>query len=266
MTKQKTLVLGLLILGEWLFLLGASKPRVDNFEKKAPVFEIKIVRVFPHDRQAFTQGLVFHQGFLYEGTGLYGQSGLRQVNLETGKVIKNHRLPGHLFGEGITIWKDQLIQLTWQNRIGLVYQRDSFKVLKTFTYPGEGWGLTHNGKELIISDGSDTLRFWDPSSYKEVRRIKVQDQGRPVVNLNELEYIQGEIWANVFLTDRIVRISPESGRVTGWIDLTGLLSREEQSPQTDVLNGIAYDAQKNRIFVTGKYWPKLFEIKINEKK
>lgn len=258
--------IGLLFLGSLLFFLTTVMSKADSVEKRAPVFGVKIVNVFPHDRRAYTQGLVFHQGFLYEGTGIKGESSLRQVELETGRIIKMHRLPDHLFGEGITVWKDRLIQLTWQNRLGLVYKRDSFRLLKTFSYLTEGWGLTHNGRELIMSDGSDTLRFLDPSDYKEVRRIKVHDQGRSIVNLNELEYIQEEIWANVFQTDWIVRIDPETGRVTGWIDLSGLLSREDQIPAVDVLNGIAYDAQTNRIFVTGKYWPKCFEIKIGKEK
>jgi len=266
MTKQRAWVFSLLMIGGWLFFLEASEPIAHGFEKRAPVFEIKIVRIFPHDRRAFTQGLVFHQGFLYEGTGILGESSLRKVDLETGRIIKIYRLPNDLFGEGLTVWKDQLIQLTWKNRLGLVYRRDSFRLLKTFSYLTEGWGLTHNGKELIMSDGSNTLIFLDPVRYKAVRRIKVHDHGQPIGHLNELEYIQGEIWANVFQTDWIVCISPETGRVTGWIDLRGLLSREDQFPGVDVLNGIAYDSQNDRIFVTGKNWPKLFEIKINKDK
>jgi glutamine cyclotransferase len=267
MTKKNFIILGgLVIAGGLLFCIITLNPDAYSFVKSSPVFGVRVVGEFPHDPRAFTQGLVFYQGVLYEGTGLYGESSVRQVELETGRIIKNRRLPAHFFGEGITLWKDQLIQLTWKNGLGLVYQRNSFKLLKSFSYPGEGWGITHNGKELIISDGSETLRFWDPSHYREVRRLKVHDRGSPVRHLNELEYIQGEIWANVFQTDRIVRISPESGEVRSWLDLKGLLSREGQNAEADVLNGIAYDVEKNRIFVTGKNWPKLFEIEVGREK
>jgi glutaminyl-peptide cyclotransferase len=226
------------------------------------IYGYKIVRIYPHDPQAYTQGLVFNNGFLYEGTGLEGKSSLRKVELKTGKILKIHHLPDSWFGEGVTLWKDQLIQLTWKNRIGLIYDRKSFKLLKTFPYPTEGWGLTQNGRDLILSDGTDTLTFLDPKTLAEKKQVRVHDRGSPVRNLNELEYVRGEILANVYQTDWIVRISPETGQVTGWIDCRRLLPEADRKKGAEVLNGIAYDAQKDRLFVTGKFWPKLFEIKL----
>lgn len=220
----------------------------------------KIVRTYPHDPDAYTQGLVYSGGFLYESTGREGHSSLRKVELSTGKVLRRVDLPGSYFGEGIVLWKDKIIQLTWQSRIGFVYDRETFKQLRSFTYSREGWGITHDGKRLIMSDGSASLFFWDPETLKEIGRLDVSDKGSAVPNLNELEYIRGEIYANVFQTDRIARISPTTGHVLGWIDLTGLLSGSEKS-RADVLNGIAYDAKQNRLFITGKLWPKLFEIR-----
>ena len=227
-----------------------------------PVFSYKVINTFPHDPRAFTQGLVFHQGFLYEGTGLSGKSSLRKVELETGRIVKRYRLPDRLFGEGITLWQNNLIQLTWKSRTGFVYDRGTFRLLKKFTYPTEGWGITQDGKHLIMSDGTSFLYFLDPYDFKVVKRIQVHDRGFFITQLNELEYIQGDIFANVYRSDRIVRISPETGRVTGWIDLQGLLPVKDRTQGVDVLNGIAYDAHEDRIFVTGKYWPKLFEIRM----
>jgi len=221
----------------------------------------KIVHTYPHDPQAYTQGLIYHEGFLYESTGLFGKSSLRKVELTTGKVLQRIDLPEAYFGEGIVLWKDKLIQLTWQSKIGFVYDRATFKQLSTFTYSREGWGITHDGKHLIESDGSSTLYFWDPETFKEIRHLDVDDKGVPVSNLNELEYIRGEIYANQYQTDRIARISPTTGHVIAWIDLRGLLTSAERS-QTDVLNGIAYDEKQNRLFITGKQWPKLFEIEM----
>jgi glutamine cyclotransferase len=259
-SRWKIRTAGFLFLG--LFLFFVFNPKVWSSEKQTPVFGYQVIRVFPHDPQAFTQGLVFHQGFLYEGTGLLGRSSLRQVELKTGKIIKQVSLPEYLFGEGVTIWEDKIIQLTWKSQVGFVYDRRSFRLLKKFFYPTEGWGLTQDGKHLIMSDGSSFLYFLDPNNFKVLRRIQVRSGGLPVSFLNELEFIQGEIYANVFLTDRIVRIAPESGRVTGWIDLQGLLPAEDRRQGADVLNGIAYDPLGYRIFVTGKLWPKLFEIRL----
>ncbi len=228
-----------------------------------PVYGYQIVRSYPHDPQAFTQGLAYHDGHLYEGTGLAGQSSIRKVKLESGEVVQIQRLDPQYFGEGIAIWQNALVQLTWQSEIGFVYDRATFQRTRTFTYRGEGWGLTQDGKRLIMSDGQPDgmLRFIDPASMKETGRLAVRDGGRPVVGLNELEVVKGEIYANVWQTERIARISPSTGRVTGWIDLSGLLSPREAAG-VDVLNGIAYDAGRDRLFVTGKLWPKLFEIKV----
>jgi glutaminyl-peptide cyclotransferase len=222
----------------------------------------RVVHVYPHDRQAFTQGLIYLDSHLYESTGLQGQSSLRMVDLETGKVLQHADLPEKYFGEGLAPWGSTLIQLTWQSHTALVYDRFSFRVLRTFNYPGEGWGLTEDGKNLILSDGTATLRFLDPATFQEVRRITVRSNGEQVNKLNALEFIHGEIYANIWYSDRIARISPASGKVLGWIDLGGLLPKEERTTADAVLNGIAYDAQQDRLFVTGKLWPRLFEIKI----
>ncbi len=218
-----------------------------------------IVRAYPHDPAAFTQGLVYADGVLYESTGLYGRSSLRRVALETGEVLQQRDLPAEYFGEGLALFDGRLIQLTWQNNIGFVYDAASFALQQTWTYPTEGWGLTHDGTHLIMSDGSATLRFLDPRTFQAQREVLVTDGGRPVGWLNELEYVNGEVFANVWQTDWIARIDPQTGRVLGWIDLSGLLAPEERQG-ADVLNGIAYDAQNGRLFVTGKLWPKLFEI------
>jgi glutamine cyclotransferase len=222
----------------------------------------QVVNTYPHDPGAFTQGLVYEDGFLYEGTGLNGNSSLRKVALETGEVVQSHDLADEYFGEGIAIFGDKIMQLTWQSHIGFIYDKASFEQLGEFEYPTEGWGLTQDGSRLILSDGTATLRFLDPQTLQEMGAIEVRDAGSPVTQLNELEYIHGEIYANIWQTDFIARISPETGQVLGWINLAGLLSPEERQPPTDVLNGIAYDAAGDRLFVTGKRWPKLFEIKI----
>jgi glutamine cyclotransferase len=228
----------------------------------APVYGFRIVNAYPHDRAAFTQGLVFANDRLYEGTGLYGRSSLREVDLETGRVLRKRQLPDALFGEGITFSRGRLVQLTWRAHLGLVVDEQTFALVRTFHYPTEGWGITFDGQLLIMSDGSATLHFLQPEDFRIVRQIHVNDSQRPVNDLNELEYVRGEIYANVWKTNRIARIDPNSGRVVGWIDLTGLLSDEQRLPSTDVLNGIAYDARHNRLFVTGKLWPKLFEIEL----
>lgn len=231
-----------------------------------PVYGYTVLKTFPHDPGAFTQGLVYYKdNILYEGTGMWGESSLRKVDLLTGKVLQIHRLPEEIFGEGITLWKDTIVQLTWQHRKGFVYDRETFTLLREFSYPTEGWGITHDGTHLIMSDGSATLFVWDPETFQEIKRIEVRDERGPVVRLNELEYIHGLIYANVWQTDRIAIIQPESGRVVGWIDLSGLLSPQDRSAKVDVLNGIAYDAQGDRLFVTGKYWPKLFQIQLIKK-
>ena len=228
-----------------------------------PVTGYQIVRTYPHDPAAFTQGLVYLDGVLYEGTGLHGRSTIRKVKLENGEVLQIKKNEDRHFGEGIAVVGNELFQLTWQTGIGFVYDRTTFDRTRTFNYHGEGWGLTYDGTRLIMSDGSQTgtLRFIDPKTLKETGRLQVRDGSSAVANLNELEFVKGEILANVWLTDRIARINPKTGQVTGWIDLAGLLPRSEQV-QDAVMNGIAYDAAGDRLFVTGKLWPKLFEIRL----
>jgi glutamine cyclotransferase len=231
-----------------------------------PNYGYEVVRTYPHDALAFTQGLFFLDGHLYESTGLEGRSSVRKVRLDDGAVIQKHDLPRQYFGEGIVAWKDRIIGLTYRSQTGFVYDLATFKPLRQFKYRGEGWGLTHDGKRLIMSDGTAELRFWDPETLQETGRLKVTHRGQPVASLNELEWVKGEIFANVWQTDLIARIDPRSGHVTGWIDLTGLLPASDRiQGYTDVLNGIAYDAAGDRLFVTGKRWPKLFEIRIVRK-
>jgi glutaminyl-peptide cyclotransferase len=236
-------------------------PPLPPVGSKAPVWSYRVVHAYPHDRRAFTQGLGFQDGVLYEGTGLNGASTLRRVDLATGRVLQQVALPPEHFGEGITLWQSSLLQLTWQSHLGFVYDRATFKPVRTFRYEGEGWGLTHDTANIIMSDGSASLRFLDPATFAERRRLLVTDAGVPIKDLNELEYVDGEIYANVWQTDFVARISPSNGRVLGWIPLRDLLSPAERS-SADVLNGIAYDSAARRLFVTGKLWPKLFEIRV----
>ncbi len=239
-----------------LFYRDSKNPEIPT------TYTYKVVNTVPHDRNAFTQGLVFEDGVLYEGTGLYGRSTLRKVELETGSVLQMHQLLTKFFGEGITIYGDNIIQLTYKENIGFVYNKDTFELLRKFNYPTEGWGITHDGSHLIMSDGTPTLYFLDPETFEQVSRIKVYDHNIPVWGLNELEYVEGQIYANIWPTERIARIAPETGRVIGWIDMKGLLAQQDYSWPVDVLNGIAYDHKNGRLFVTGKFWPKLFEIKL----
>ena len=226
-----------------------------------PVHGFKVVKSYPHDRQAFTQGLEFVDGVLYESTGLNGRSGIRKVNLATGEVLQVQPLDPAYFGEGITVWKNRILQLTWQSGLGFVYDRQTLQQQRTFRYSGEGWGLTHDDTRLFMSDGTETLRVLDPETQRQVGSLTVKDAGRPVPRLNELEYVKGEIFANVWQSDRVAVISPSTGRVTSWIDLTGLLDPRERVGDA-VLNGIAYDAKSDRLFVTGKLWPRIFEIQV----
>jgi glutaminyl-peptide cyclotransferase len=230
-----------------------------------PVDGYEIINVYPHDKTSFTEGLVYDGKILYESAGLYDSSTLRQVDLTTGRILKQYRLPDDFFGEGITTWKDQLIQLTWQSGIGVVYNKSSFNQIRSFSYSGEGWGITSDSQRLIMSDGSDTLYFLNPDTFEDIGSVRVKDNGNPVGQLNELEHIKGNVYANIYLTSRIAIISPKTGEVTGWIDLQGLVDRENQLGQVDVLNGIAYEADKDLLIVTGKFWPELFEIKIQSK-
>lgn len=224
----------------------------------------QVVNTYPHDREAFTQGLEYRNGFLYEGTGLHGRSTLRKVKLETGVVLQKLSLPAHFFGEGISVLGDRIVQLTWQSEVGFVWGLQDFKLQRQFSYRGEGWGLTTDGRHLYFSDGTNQIRVLDGQTLAETRRIRVLENGRPLKDLNELEWVEGEILANVWQTDRIVKINPLTGRVTGSIDLTGILPAPERAG-TDVLNGIAYDAAGKRLFVTGKLWPKLFHIRLVKK-
>lgn len=227
-----------------------------------PQYTYRIINRFPHDDQAFTQGLVYENGRLYESTGRRGQSTLREVDLETGVVHHMRAILPDYFGEGIAIVNERVMMLTWQAHIGLVYDKHSFDRLGTFNYPNEGWGLAYDGESLIMSDGSALLRFLDPQDFTEIRRIEVLDNGTPVIMLNELEYVQGEIFANVWKSNRIARIDPQTGEVTAWIDMNGLLDYDELDNPVDVLNGIAYDLSSDYLLVTGKLWPYLFEVDI----
>ena len=229
-------------------------------------YTYQVVHTYPHDSAAFTQGLLFLDGFLYEGTGLPGRSSIRKVKLETGEVVQQRDVPAPHFGEGIAVWKDRLVELTWQSEKGFLYDLATFEPKREFPYPGEGWGLTCDGQRFIMSDGSAQLRFLDPVTMLETSRITVNDDAGSVSQLNELEWVKGEIWANVWKQERIVRIDPKTGNVTGRIDLRGLLPLAQRPDPDAVLNGIAYDSQGGRIFVTGKLWPKLFEIRVIQQK
>jgi len=229
---------------------------------RAPVDTFRVVKAYPHDQAAYTQGLIYRNGFLFESTGLNGRSSLRRVRLETGEVLQQHRVDRAYFAEGLAEWNGQLVQLTWQSNIAFVYDLASFAPRRTLAYSGEGWGLTRDQQGFILSDGSEYLRFLHPDTFREVRRITVTDAGVPVRDLNELEFVGGEIYANVWHSDRIARISPESGRVLRWIDLRGLMSSGYRLDSEAVLNGIAYDTMNRRLFVTGKLWPRLFHIEI----
>lgn len=238
------------------------------FAAGVPVYGYEVVHAFPHDRHAFTEGLFYLNGFLYESTGRTQESSVRKVKLETGELLQLHQLPGQYFGEGIVKWNDKLYQLTWQTGVGFIYDFSTFAVKGEFHYPGEGWAFTTDGKQIYMDDGSAQIRIWDPETLKETGRITVTDEGRPVEKLNELEWVKGEIFANIWETNRIARIDPKTGKVVGWIDLTGLLKPGDIDPEhagVNVLNGIAYDAARDRLFVTGKCWPKVFEIKLVRK-
>jgi glutaminyl-peptide cyclotransferase len=252
-------------LGAAPLILPTHTPAATPAARSVTYYGYEIVNQFPHDPEAFTQGLVYDDGWLYESTGLYGRSSLRRVDLETGEVDLLLDLPADYFGEGITIWQDRIIQLTWREKTGFIYDKESFDLLGTFSYETEGWGLTHDGQRLIVTDGSAHLYFWDPETLTEIDRVTVVDErGNPVLRLNELAYSEGELYANVWQTDRIVRIDPETGYVTGWIDLSGLLDGVPLTGPIDVLNGVTIDEENGRLFVTGKLWPLVFEIELVE--
>jgi glutaminyl-peptide cyclotransferase len=243
--------------------LGASS----GSASETMTYGYKVKNTYPHDPSAFTQGLVYLDGVLYEGTGLRGRSNLRRVELESGRVLQRTDLLPMFFGEGIAVLGEHIYQLTWTSGVGFVYDKKTMTLLREFRFGvQEGWGMTHDGKSLIVSDGSPNLYYWDPETLRETKRIVVRDGTTPVERLNELEYIDGEIYANIWQEDRIARISPETGQVLAWIDLTDLLAPADRSGHEDVLNGIAYDPAGKRLFVTGKLWPKLFEIELVPRK
>ena len=250
-----------------VFFLPAISAQNSSTEMKqdVPVYTYFIVNSIPHDPNAFTQGLVYHNGYLYESTGRHGASSLRKVDIVTGGIIQNYNLPEQYFAEGITIFDKRIIQLTWQSYTGFVYDLQTLLLQEEFYYNTEGWGLTHNGKSLIMSDGTATLYFMDPETFAIQKELKVYDHNGPIINLNELEYIKGEIFANIFASNRIARIDPETGKVLAWIDLAGMQTLASQNYAVDVLNGIAYDDEKDRLFVTGKLWPSIYEIKLIRK-
>lgn len=252
------LLMSLLFLSGQGFAGGGFQPAGNTI----PVYGYEVVRSYPHDPGAFTQGLVYADGFLYESTGLRGRSTLRKVELETGRVLRRVALPRQYFGEGLTLWQNELVQLTWKAGVGLVYDLGTLKPKHSFRYAGQGWGLTHDGSRLIMSDGSSFLRFFDPETHEEIGRIQVREAERPLGRLNELEWVRGEVWANVWQTDRIARVCPDTGQVLGWIDLSGLREAENSPGQELVLNGIAFDLQSGRLFVTGKSWTRLYQIRV----
>lgn len=241
----------------------STAPSATAAGPSAPFYGFLAVNSFPHDPQAFTQGLIYRDGFLYESTGLNGKSSIRKVTLETGQVVQKKDVEQKYFAEGLTDWNGRLLQLTWQTNVGFVYDMAKFDLQQTFKYTGEGWGITHDDKRLIMSDGTARLRFLDPMTFAETGSVNVTDGGRPVDQLNELEFVNGEVYANVWQTERIAIIAPDSGHVTAWLDLTGLRSNGGRAGD-DVMNGIAYDAAGDRLFVTGKLWPQLFQIRVRK--
>lgn len=249
-----------------LFLLASiSAFGAGRSEATAVSYSYHVIHAYPHDPKAFTQGLIYLNGYLYESTGLNGHSSLRKVNLHTGAVLQSYDLPSQYFGEGLTDWKNALIQLTWKAQTGFVYDRRTFRLLRTVHYMGEGWGLTQDGVHIILSDGSSSLRFLDPQTFEVVKTLAASDNGVEVHDLNELEYVHGRIFANIWQTDLIAVISPQNGDVLAWINLSGLRPASVRGNSDAVLNGIAFDAARNRLFVTGKLWPKLFEIELIRK-
>jgi glutaminyl-peptide cyclotransferase len=241
-----------------------SSPSVSGQDRVVPVFSATVVNIYPHDPEAFTQGLEFYRNYLYESTGIAGQSNLRRVALESGKVLKKIDLSPEFFGEGLTVFRGKIYQLTWLSKKGLIYDLQTFRTVGSFHYQTEGWGFTHDNKFLIMSDGTNRLQFIEPTTFQVARTIDVYAGKEAVANLNELEYIDGQIYANVWHSHRIARIDPASGEVRSWIDLAPLAVREQRGPE-DVLNGIAYDQEKRRLFVTGKHWAHLIEVKIEKK-
>jgi glutamine cyclotransferase len=247
----------------WLSIICTAMAR--PLVAAVPIYDVVVVHAYPHDTSAFTEGLFYLNGYLYESTGLESHSSIRKVRLDTGAVVQKIDIPAQYFGEGIVNWQGRLISLTWKSQIGFVFDLATLKLEKSFQYEGEGWALTQDGRQLIMSDGTPELRFLNPTTLRETRRLQVTLNGTPLRNVNELEWVNGEIYANVWQSDRIVRIDPRSGDVIGVIDLSGILGSARVSSPDGVLNGIAYDAKTDRLFVTGKNWPKLFEIRLKKR-
>ncbi len=254
-----------LMLGLIAFIIGRNylKPQrtISSIpDTLTPKMTFEAINEFPHDPDAFTQGLIYLDGYFYESTGLYGHSSLRKVEIESGEILQQIELSSEYFAEGLTYWEGHLVQLTWRENTGFVYDLQDFLFLEQFSYPTEGWGLTHDGERLIMSDGSSDLFFLDPESFQVIDQVRVTNNGQEVVRINELEFVLGEVFANLWQTETIIRIDPQTGEVLGEIDLSGILPESERTAQTDVLNGIAYDPETDRLFITGKFWPKVFEI------
>lgn len=256
------IILSIIISGIILFFIFKkdSSPNSSLFDSESDLYTV--IDIFPHDPNAFTQGLVIDNGILYEGTGLYGNSSIRKIDLATGEILQSRELSSEYFGEGITVYDSQLVQLTWRSFKGFVYETENFTLLRDFNYPTEGWGITFTGDYLVMSDGTENLYFLDPHNFTKAYSIQVHYKDTLISGLNELEYVKGEIYANLFPTDYIIRIDPSSGRVSGWLNLTGLMDREHYEKKIDVLNGIAFDENTNRLFVTGKFWPYLFVLNL----
>jgi glutaminyl-peptide cyclotransferase len=250
---------------KWIYItLLAVSCGLCSCDSRPANLTYEVVSTLSHDTAAYTQGLQLVGGRLYESTGLYGQSSIRELEVGTGKTLRNRPLAKSLFGEGLTLLNNQLYVLTWKEQTAYVFEPENFTPITTHSYSGEGWGLTTDGKQLIMSDGSSTLKYVDPKTFKTLKTVEVTDSGKPVLRINELEWVDGQIFANIYLTDRIARISPESGNVTGWLDLSGLRKLLSGRHRAEVLNGIAYNAKNGHLLVTGKFWPQLFEIKISE--
>lgn len=254
-----TLVLAILAIAYLLKPILKSKPTLNN---KPLNYTYKIVNQYPHDPEAFTQGLIFADGYLYESTGLYGKSSLRNIDLKTGNILREIKLAPNVFGEGITLLNNKIYLLTWKAKKGFIYDKETFQQTGSFTYPHDGWGLTNDGKNLIMSNGSSYIYFLEPKLFNITKKIKVIDQGEPVNQLNELEFINGKIYANIWRSNKIITIDPISGNVLEWINLSGILKKTDYKKRIDVLNGIAYDNINKRLFITGKLWPKLFEVEL----
>ncbi len=259
-------IIGIVICFSKWYSTELVNPAYAEQKSHTPVFGYKLVNTYPHNSDSFTQGLVFDKGVLHESTGLNGRSAVKIVDLKTGKTIKSQELPDRYFGEGIAVVDNKIIQLTWRSKMGFIYNKETLKLIKKFSYQTQGWGITYDGKYLIMSDGSAMLYFMDPNTFKVIGTLEVYGDSGKVSKLNELEYIDGEIYANIWGEEKIARISPKTGRVTAWIDLSGLLSDKDSELRIDVLNGVAFNSENGNLYVTGKLWPKLFEIELVPKK